>query len=178
MKNVQIFNKKYSTIMLLLASLMLITITSCNSNERKAKKLIKNYCLEEDNIEVYDIKISKMEPVYINDYTEDPEYQKIEEDYNSFVDYVDYYYNTLTKWRSSSSEEEIEKAYEMYYKCVEARDGLVNKANMIKESFVPYQLGYSMTGRFTAKRWNGEGYWRFEVLFNPEMTKVISLNVE
>ena len=178
MKNVKIFKRKFSIKKLLLALLMLVTITSCNSNERKAKKLIKNYCLEKDNIEVYDIKMNKMEPVYINDYTEEPEYKDIEENYNSLENSIEFYYNTLTKWRSTRSDEEIERAYEMYYKCVEARDGLVNKANMIKESFEPYQLGYSVKGRFTAKRWNGEGYWRFEALFNPEMTKVISLNVE
>ena len=178
MKNVKIFKRKFSIKKLLLASLILVTITSCNSNERKAKKLIKNYCLEEENIEVYDIKINKTEPVYINDYTEEPEYKKIEKDYNSFVDWADYYYNVLTKYRSIKSKEEIEEAYEMYNKFIEARDDCVNKANIIKENFEPYLLGYSMIGRFKAKMWNGEGYLRFEVLFDPEMTKVISLNVE
>lgn len=85
MKNVKIFKRKFSIKKLLLALLMLVTITSCNSNERKVKKQIKNYCLEQDNIEVYNIKINKMEPMYINDYTETQEYKTIEEEYNDII---------------------------------------------------------------------------------------------
>lgn len=161
-------------IMLIVASVMLIVITSCNPTERRMKKIFKNYIFEEDNTEITNIEINKIEPVYINDYTEDPEYQKIEEDYNSFVDYVDYYYNTLTKWRSSSSDEEIEKAYEMYYKCVEARDGCIHKANDFRNNFEPYMLGYKASLRCKAKTFYGEGYVKVEVIFNPDITEVIS----
>ena len=194
MKNVKIFKRKFSIKKLLLALLMLVTITSCNSNERKAKKLIKDYCLEKDNIEVYDIKINKMEPVYINDYTEDPGYKKLEEKYNDIIKQLDYCeerisistdylnekrsykYLTLDPEEEKELENETEEWYDRHDEYAATRDIYILQAKKIASDFEPYLLGYNMIGRCKAKMFTGEGYVRLYVLFNPDITEIISID--
>lgn len=190
MRNVKIFKRKLSITKLLLASLMLITINSCNSNERKVKKQIKNYCLEQDNIEVYNIKINKMEPMYINDYTETQEYKTIEEEYNDIISKLTYCENTIeimteyiNKTRSVynhcyEEDDELDEIYDSYDYYMVARDNCIKKINDIKDNFEPYLLGYNMTGRCKAKLSTGVGYVGLYVLFNPEMTEILSLDVD
>lgn len=161
-------------------SIMMLSLTSCNSNERRAKKMIKEYLLTSDRfsgvIKLEQFKPYELEEIFINDWTQDPEYISKNKIYRELKEDMDYYENRYVDYYDILSRSEREDCRNSYNQCVEARQRITEWTADFRKKFQPYVCGYSMKVFFVFENeFGGKSKTTETFIFDPEFTSVYVL---
>lgn len=162
-------------------SIMVLSLVSCNSNERKAKKMIKEYLLTSNAgvIKLEQFKPYELEEIYINEWTQDPEYISKNKTYRELQEDMDYYKHQYEEFYDILSRSERETWINLYNQCVEDLQRIEEWADDFSEKFQPYLYGYSMKAFFVFENeFGGKSKTTETFIFDPEFTSVYVLDKE